>query len=685
MVIALLMAVQFVVSYTRETERIKEHMEREMREGQQACTAHLYDIIDATYEMASFTLAMLNEPDSIYALADKVLESFPDVASCYIGFEPGYYANRSRLYGPCAYREGTSILHMQMGDEMDYTRREWYTGAMDNDTSSFWTPAYTDPNWHRPVFTNSLKIVLPSGETVGVVGVDFFAEWLQKALEDSQPYDEAACRLYNSHGALLMNIGQTKEEDERGDFITKARLSPFEMSMVMVVPKEIMWQRIGWISLLTFCVLLFSITLLGWLVWRYMREEKALARVELDREVMRKEMLIAHTIQMNILRHDFPKDETIDLQAALLPMREVGGDLYDYHRDGDTLWFIIGDVSGKGVSAAMIMSATVNLFRAVGRHAHTPKHVMEEINEVLSENNPSLTFVTALIGRLHIPSGQLLYCNAGHCAPLVVGSEKCEAGGERSEDASLQVRRLELEPNIPLGYDGSYGFVEQGYLLGQGETLVLYTDGVTEARNAERKMLGMKRLEDIAQQVIGKSVEDAALQDRGVEGLLAEVKAYIGSAEPTDDITIMTIRKQSAVEPAELRVPNHEDQWPVLRQVIHEYGTCLGIDKRTLKKLEVAAEEAVVNILHHSGATEITLALTYDAEAKALHISLTDDGVPFDPTAHVANADAVAERQVGGLGISLIRQIVDQMRYRRVDDTNQLTLIKLIVDSSYLG
>ena len=164
-------------------------------------------------------------------------------------------------------------------------------------------------------------------------------------------------------------------------------------------------------------------------------------------------------------------------------MREVGGDLYDFHREQDELWFIIGDVSGKGVPAAMFMSAAVNLFRAAGVRANSPKEIMQEMNAVLSENNPSFTFVTAFIGCLHIPTGKLLYCNAGHCAPIV--KRLAPSGLVRGE-------RLEVEPNIPLGYDGKYQFVEQGCMLGQGETLVLYTDGVTEARNSAREMLGMK-------------------------------------------------------------------------------------------------------------------------------------------------------------------------------------------------
>ena len=285
------------------------------------------------------------------------------------------------------------------------------------------------------------------------------------------------------------------------------------------------------------------------------------------------------------------------------------------------------------------------------------------MNAVLSENNPSLTFVTAFVGRLHIPTGELLFCNAGHCAPLI--KHKLSAVNQHSAVRSQpsEVKCLQMEPNIPLGYDGRYSFVEQGCMIGEGEKIVLYTDGVTEARNSAREMLGMKRWSEI---VANK------------EDMYGAIKAFIGQAEPTDDITLMTIRKTSPVQPVTLRVPCHEDQWPVLRKAIHTFGLCNGMDKKGLKKLEVAAEEAVVNILHYSRATEIEMVLSILSlqEARlsqhsAFCIQLSDDGIAFDPTAHVPNEKATDERQVGG-----IRQIVDELHYERKENKNILRMVK---------
>jgi anti-sigma regulatory factor (Ser/Thr protein kinase) len=166
----------------------------------------------------------------------------------------------------------------------------------------------------------------------------------------------------------------------------------------------------------------------------------------------------------------------------------------------------------------------------------------------------------------------------------------------------------------------------------------------------------------------------------GCAGLLKEVKTFMANTVPVDDITLMVIRKTGGAEPLTLRVENKIDQWQVLRTALHEYGLCAGLDKRTLKKMEVALEEAVVNIVNYSQGSEIGLTLCGLAD-KGISVTLSDNGIPFDPTAQepADTAKAVAERQIGGLGIALLRQIADLLHYRRTEDgLNELTIIKNI-------
>lgn len=198
-------------------------------------------------------------------------------------------------------------------------------------------------------------------------------------------------------------------------------------------------------------------------------------------------------------------------------------------------------------------------------------------------------------------------------------------------------------------------------MVGEGETIVLYTDGVTEAHNSARQMLGMKRWADIVLKH---------------DDLPKAIKRYIGQAEPTDDITLMKIRKTGAVEPLTMRVENRMDCWPQMRTALHNYGLCAGLETRALKKTEMAIEEAVVNIVNYSQAQ--WMELTVKGDRSALTVTLRDNGIAFDPTqqAEVDTERATAERQVGGLGIALLRKIADEVRYSRTDDTNILTIIK---------
>ena len=211
-------------------------------------------------------------------------------------------------------------------------------------------------------------------------------------------------------------------------------------------------------------------------------------------------------------------------------------------------------------------------------------------------------------------------------------------------------------------------------LLGAGETLVLYTDGITEARNEKREMLGLQRWREIAETNVSANGDNlTAISEAGMR--------FIGKAEQTDDLTVMCISKRGEAEPMRIRVENRTDQWPALKNALHNYGLCAGVEKRALKKLEVALEEAVVNIVSYSQATEIGLRVESlnNERTNGLKLTLSDDGIAFDPTIQ-ASADTekvVTERQIGGLGITLLKQIADGLQYRRREDgKNELIIIK---------
>lgn len=661
------MGVQSYVSYSRALFSLQEKMDLETQIAQEKLQFELYDALDASSQIADKVKKCLEHPDELYDKTSELLNRYPNFYSCYVAFPPYYYPEEGKWFGLTSYRTKDSIISRPFGNaEHDYFEREWYKGAVQS-TEGYWSTPYRDDDFDEPIYTYSKVMRDEEGKLICVIGIDFSLNWIHNLLEHFKPFEEAVFMLYGSNGTLLaMSNGAPADEFGNSWIITSKTLQPINIKMVTAVPKRHIIQSLSLGTLLPFGVFVLGIFVVGLLIRRMTRDERDNARLETEKEVMSHELEIAHDIQMGILKDENEKKKAqangdIELNTLLVPMREVGGDFYDFHREGDELWFIIGDVSGKGVPAAIFMSAAVNLFRAAGVRAASPKEIMEEMNAILSENNPSLTFVTAFIGRLHIPTGELLFCNAGHCAPLI--KHKLSAVNQHSAVRSQpsEVKCLQMESNIPLGYDGRYCFVEQGCMLGEGDTLVLYTDGVTEARNSEREMLGLKRWSDI----VAKN-----------EDLPNAIKHFIGQAEPTDDITLMTICKESPVLPMTINVPCREDQWPVLRNAIHSFGLCIGMERKALKKYEVAAEEAIVNILHYSQANDIEIVLS--SQDSAFTIQLMDDGLPFDPTEHTPNNKTIDERQIGGMGIHLIRQIVDEMHYERKEEKNILGLVKKI-------
>ncbi len=650
------MGVQSYVSYSRAQSQLQEKMDLEMQIAQEKLRFELYDALEAWAEVENEVKKHLHEPERIIPKTDEILRRYPNFYACYVAFPP-YYLPQQKWFEPTSYRTQDTIISRILGDaDHDYFEREWYKGASQN-SDDYWSPPYREETFNKTIYSYAKSLRDEEGNLICVIGVDFSLKWINRLLEQFKPFEEAVFMLYSSNGQLLAaSDGAPAEGFDQSWIISRKTLQPININMVTAVPRRHILHSLRLGILLPLSVFVLGILVVGFLIRRITRDDQENARLATEREVLSHELQIAHDIQMGILKDAKEKANAqgngdIELQTLLVPMREVGGDLFDYHREGDELWFIIGDVSGKGVPAAIFMSAAVNLFRAAVGRASSPKEIMEEMNAVLSENNPSMTFVTAFVGCLRIPTGELIYCNAGHCAPLVYSP----VTGNPSP--------LTPNPNIPLGFDGHYSFVEQGCMLGEGETLVLYTDGVTEARNPEREMLGMKHWAEIV-----------ATQ----EDLYGAIQAFMDKAEPTDDITLMTIRKTGSVQPVKLRVPNHEDQWPVMKGTIHSFGLCAGLGKKALKQFEVAAEEAVVNIIHYSQATEIEMALSQVTSDSKVSIQLTDDGIAFDPTEHIPNDKATDERQVGGLGIHLIRQLVDEMHYERSEDKNILTLIKLL-------
>ena len=246
-----------------------------------------------------------------------------------------------------------------------------------------------------------------------------------------------------------------------------------------------------------------------------------------NKERIEGELRIAHDIQMAMVPNvfpPFPERKELDLYALMSPAREVGGDLYDYFLLDDKLYFCIGDVSGKGIPASLFMAITQSMFRLMGNQGFSPSEIARRLNDTISENNDRLMFVTAFIGKLDLRTGRMEYCSCGHNPPVLIA-------GDGSAPAYL-----DCLPNTPLGVSSGWEYAEQVVKDLRGSVLFLYTDGLNEAENRDHVEFGMDRIVEVLGEVSSSSAE--AILGR----MRSAVAAHVGSAEPSDDLTMLCIR-----------------------------------------------------------------------------------------------------------------------------------------------
>ena len=528
--IAAAMIVQFVISFSLEKEHVREVVEYKMQMAQKDFFYVLLGFHNAADEMRKYVLEHPGDESELLEATRSELNRYPHIDNIFVKFAPGVYQGKESNYSPRTYRShGQTISTAHGSDSLDYYVRDWYTGALRCDSNGYWSEPYIGASTQTLIASHSIKIEDEQGRLIGVVGNDFSIEWIKDILRDIKPYDEAVCLIHGTKGSLIASSDNStleKETHYKNDKlhwrVYSETMYPINMQLMIAVPNHIIWQSIKGRSIITLCVLIIGIVVLVLLFRRIEKNQKAYFQVENEHKLIQNEMQIAKNIQRGILVHDFIDDDALSLHATLVPMQSVGGDLYDFYRDGDYVTFIIGDVSGKGMPAAMFMSSTVTLFRATVKHHLSPHVIMEEINSTLSSNNSLMMFVTAFIGRLHLPTGQLTYCNAGHLPPLLVKNGQC--------------RWLEMkEVNVILGLDGSYHFTEQSTTLERGEQIIVFTDGVTEAENTQKELLGFDHLLELLQ------TAQPPIDDQTIYDLVCRFSA---GAEQSDDIAIMNITRK---------------------------------------------------------------------------------------------------------------------------------------------
>ena len=263
-----------------------------------------------------------------------------------------------------------------------------------------------------------------------------------------------------------------------------------------------------------------------------------LADTTTAKERIDSELRIARDIQMSMVPRTFPAfpdRRDIDLHAAIVPAKEVGGDLYDFFLQDDRLCFCVGDVSGKGIPASLTMAVAVNLFRTVAKEGFPPEVIASKLNDTMSVNNENAVFVTMFIGIIDLKTGHLDYCNCGHNSPVY--------GERRMHTAQTVFSFLDVESNVPIGLWPDFTFVG-GHLDNiRGSSLFVYTDGVNEAENRMQEQFGEKRM----LRVLRESTQPFGERTPKTRShfLIDEMKyaldAFVDGAEQSDDLTMLCV------------------------------------------------------------------------------------------------------------------------------------------------
>ncbi len=254
------------------------------------------------------------------------------------------------------------------------------------------------------------------------------------------------------------------------------------------------------------------------------RAAKRLAKVNAAKERMEGELSVARDIQKSMVPSTFPDYEGLDMYASMTPAKEVGGDLYGYHLEGDKLYFALGDVSGKGVPASLFMAQATRLFLTHATQGMMPAEICTSMNNALAgEDNVNAMFVTMFVGLLDLQTGHLDFCNAGHNAPVLGGGE---LGGEF----------IDMLPNAPIGLWPGLEYEGEEIENIKGRQLFIYTDGLNEAENRQQEQFGDDRLLEILCAIHYETARQV------IEDIEAEVEKHRDGAEPNDDLTMMCIK-----------------------------------------------------------------------------------------------------------------------------------------------
>ena len=436
------------------TSRSAIRQEAEQRAKTELRRAELeIDVHAIEMETASKTLALLaekhiNQPDSIFSATRLAVSTLRANTSMAVAFIPNYFPKRGEFFEACSSRfSEDSIYTRQIGSAAhDYTQMEWWQNGFVHD-SCWWCEPYLDDSGSKTyVVSCSYPVRDKNGQVVAVVCIDMSLDELKNLSEYLQVYPNSYYTIRSSTGVDIVPAPDTVPGRKYNIFNEEVNATGWHIEII--IPDDELFRDLNHTGRIVGLLMLLGLAMIILILWYAGRNNKRLIESTARNQSIENELTIARKIQMAMLPTrfpPFPDYPSINAYGEVIPAKEVGGDLFDFFIRENKLFFCVGDVSGKGVPASIVMAMTRSIFRSFSSYLNSPAQIVTQMNDSLSgEGNDQSMFVTLFLGVLDLSTGELKYCNAGHNAPIQMSNVKCQI-------SNLKSKMVDCVSNLPLG------------------------------------------------------------------------------------------------------------------------------------------------------------------------------------------------------------------------------------------
>ena len=601
----------------------------------------------------------LDDPDAMFDIAHHAMESSSRIMGSGIAFKEDYYPEKGHWYEVYVGHQAGSdtLIAVQVGSkEHDYFQMDWYKAGMSAEKGVWSNPYYDNAGGKSFMMSYAVPVHDNNGEVLGVIGADVTIDTLIRMLQTIKPYPHSFCTLTAGDGTVL--VSPPASHRKKCHVFTES-IDGKNMTLTLTVPDADMYRRLRMSSIFYVIMALTGIFSVFFIAYRSVQNLWKLNEVRIKEQHIEDELAIARDIQQSLLPSGAAASsiKKVDVCGLQIPAKYVGGDIYDYYVRGNKLFFCIGDVSGKGVPAALLMAISHSLFRTLSAHEESPEEIMKSFNATISDNNSDMMFITMFFGILDMTTGIVRYCNAGHNPPIIVRNGQPEY--------------ITTEPSLLMGIEPNATYTSHTLELAPGDSLFLYTDGLTEAENERKELFGEERALTVAAS-FGKLTAEEQVQK-----MRESMQLFVDHAEQSDDLTLLVIRRKE--DNSIVTLTNQVNELERLEPFLEDFFQKNGLSMEILPKINLALEEALANVIMYAypEGTQGEVSLSMKVEGKAIRMEIRDTGTPFNPLQQQeADLDvSLEERKIGGLGIHLIKEIMDSVAYEYREGCNVLELI----------